>query len=531
MHDNISLLLEETYGYPISTKLNIEILEKKNYKLVNVFTTGNNIFVTGIISKNKSNLNEVSILKEIFDTSYSCKLGFIYTGLTFQGYKYKSKNSDLIKLREFEIYKSSTIKGQLFGKNKETLDLTPIPQKLEILFFNAHSHIRDIDGLHADEALDELCKIIYTKLFDEEATKYNEIYRFQKIIYGNESELSTCISELYKEANEYDKRVYSLRIPGYKRSRGVFDQKINLSSSSLSKVIEEFQEFDFSLTSFDIKGRAFQNLFLPSLRAGMGQYFTPTPIIDLIVKSAMPNARDLILDPFCGSGHFLTKCLDFVRSKETKEKIIDEFAYHKLHGIEKSERMVRVAMTDMRLHGDGHANIRCTDALLPFENYYDIEESSFDFVFTNPPFGSLLGVDTLKSLGSFSLAKNKRRVPLEVLGLERSIQFLKQEGKLAIVLPDSILVNKSTQYVRDWLNNFITINAIISLPIETFSPYGATIKTSIIFLTKKKSLDTNKVFFSIIKNIGYDASGQKIDSNEIEINIQKLRKHLKNEGW
>ena len=90
----------------------------------------------------------------------------------------------------------------------------------------------------------------------------------------------------------------------------------------------------------------------------------PDPIVKLMVNAVAPTEKDLILDPFAGSGHFLTQCLLYVKHNATDidEKRFNEFAFHKLHGIEKSERMVRVAMTDMRLHGDGHSNIRCTDA-------------------------------------------------------------------------------------------------------------------------------------------------------------------------
>ena len=78
--------------------------------------------------------------------------------------------------------------------------------------------------------------------------------------------------------------------------------------------------------------------------------------------------------------------------------------------------MVRVAMTDMRLHGDGHSNVRCTDSLLDFSNYPDIHPESFDLVLTNPPFGSLLGPEALARLGRFEFAQGRRNVPLELLG-------------------------------------------------------------------------------------------------------------------
>ena len=89
----------------------------------------------------------------------------------------------------------------------------------------------------------------------------------------------------------------------------------------------------------------------------MGQYFTPDPVVEMAVKIAQPKPSDLILDPFCGSGHFLTRCLDFVTqaySGSIPEYNLHQFKFFHLHGIEKSERMVRIAMTDMLLHDDGH---------------------------------------------------------------------------------------------------------------------------------------------------------------------------------
>jgi type I restriction enzyme M protein len=526
-------ILEKEFGYPVSSDLKVQILKVDQGTQLNILTKNDSTFACGLLVENNKSFDASGALKKNISNMPGCTLGFIYDGQSISGFRFKSENSELIKLREFEAYRSpqNSIKGEVFGNQKGLKKLTPLNSNLETTFFQAHSHIRDIDGMHADEALDELCKIIYTKLFDEEQYTKKMPYKFQRAIYGNESELATCIHDLYKEANDYDKRVYSLRIPGYKRSRGVFDHPIKLSASTLSKVTEEFEKFDLTSTPLDIKGRAFQNVFLPALRAGMGQYFTPSPIIELIIKGSNPDSRSLILDPFCGSGHFLTESLDFVRSSGTRSKVVDEFAYHKLHGIEKSERMVRIAMTDMRLHGDGHSNIRCTDALLPFENYHDIEPNSFDYVFTNPPFGSLLSASAINSLGEFELAKGRNKFPLEILGLERAIQFLKSNGKLAIVIPESILVNSSMAYAREWLAKKTTINAIISLPIETFSPYGANIKTSVVFLTKAKSKSNNNVLCGKVENIGYDAAGRSLANSDVDLMAVSLREHLCNEGW
>ncbi|MFM6221085.1 MAG: class I SAM-dependent DNA methyltransferase, partial [Dolichospermum sp.] len=225
--------------------------------------------------------------------------------------------------------------------------------------------------------------------------------------------------------------------------------------------VEILQDYSFIDTHQDIKGRTFQKVLAPAIRAGMGQYFTPDAVVRIMVGIVDPTDRDLILDPFCGSGHFLTASLDYVVKKYFKDDSLTDmrnyydFAYFHLHGIEKSERMVRIAVTDMLLHDDGHTNIRNTDALLSFDNYPDIKSIGenntpevFDIVMTNPPFGSI--ADTTQMVGRFALGSGKKKLPLEVLGLERCLQFLKHGGKLAIVLPDAIVANKSTKWIRDW---------------------------------------------------------------------------------
>jgi type I restriction enzyme M protein len=405
------------------------------------------------------------------------------------------------------------------------------------VFFEMHSHIRDIDGLHADEALDEVCKILYAKLYDEEAASPTGRPRAHRWLYGLQEEFAATIRSLYDQANEYDTRVFGLKIPGYQRSRGVFNTPIRLSSPALTKAVESLQDYSLTDSSTDVKGRAFQKVLGPTIRAGMGQYFTPDPITRFAVEVVSPTANDLILDPFCGSAHFLTRCLEFVRraTPRVPQKVLQEFAFGKLHGVEKSDRMVRVAMTDMRLQGDGHSNIRCTDALLSFQNYPDLIPESFDIVLTNPPFGSLLGTEALSQLGDFDLARGRKTVPLEILGLERCIQFLRPGGRLAIVVPDGVLANRNSRYVREWLQSQTKLRAIVSLPIETFSPFGANIKTSIVFVRKWRSGEHRErsypVFMQRIDNVGYDATARHIDGCELDNAAAEATKFIAREGW
>lgn len=426
--------------------------------------------------------------------------------------------------------------------------LTPITEKFEDILFRCHSAIRDIDGLHSDEALDELSKIIYAKIYDERQavdSSMGESFRFQIYGAGNTEEIASNIRDLYKEAVDKDLAVYSQRIPNYERSRGVFKQQIRLSSNALVKVVEILQHYSLLDSKGDIKGRAFQKVLGPAIRAGMGQFFTPDEAVKLAVGIINPDVKELILDPFCGSGHFLTSCLEKVNEKylagEITEYAFNQFKFFHLHGIEKSERMVRIAMCDMALQDDGHTNIRCTDALLSFDNYPDIkalggdenqDPQIFDVVVTNPPFGSLMGGEIGNIIKRFELGKGKKSAPLEILGLERCLQFLKPNGRMAIVLQDGVLTDTGHDSVRTWLHTQAEVVAIISLPDHTFTPYGASPKTSVVFLRKflpnENKVSNKPVFFAKMENIGYDATGRTKGVSETNDIIKAF---FENRGW
>ena len=413
--------------------------------------------------------------------------------------------------------------------------LRPVSTEYERVLFECHSAARDVDGLHADEALDEICKVLYTKIFDERTTTKQPAgtpFRFQTYGASNASEVASNIRSLYEEARNSDIELYSKRIPGYERSRGVFKTQIRLSDAALFRVVERLQEFSLVDSKSDVKGRAFQRILGPAIRAGMGQYFTPDPIVELAVGVIAPKASDIIMDPFCGSGHFLTKALQYVMMNQgatLTPHAVHEFKFFHLHGIEKSDRMVRIAMTDMLLNDDGHTNIRNQDALLSFDNYPDIialrddksnDPAVFDVILTNPPFGSIMRQETLALIGRFDLGHKKKSLPLEVLGLERSIQFLRPGGRLAIVLPEHLMKGKNAAFVRKWLANVAELKAIFFFPEEAFTPFGAMVKTCLCIFQKLKPgdvpTDEDLSFLCEVENLGYDATGRPKAGSEVQ---------------
>lgn len=505
--------LQKEYGYNTSSDSVIIDKPSENLTILSFLTSNNAVFFIVYASDEYSDIDELfrlhpSALDEdcsLFATIHNKQIRF------FQRLR---KAESFIELSTPVYYKHV---------HKTALPKKRLSENVEMLFFEADSILRDNDGMHPDEALDELCKIIFIKLYCEHnMTSIEESSLYCN--YGNSEELAASIRKIYREANDA-----SFKINGEDklcRIRGVFADSLKSSTVAIKKIIHLFKDYSFFESDIDIKARAFQKVYTPAMRSGMGQFFTPLNVIRFIVEALGPRENELVIDPFSGSGHFLAETTNYLRSNTNKtSKSIDEYVKSNLYGIEKSERMVRIAATDFQLYFGKIPSIICSDALLPFDSYAEVSEESFDIVMTNPPFGSILQADAFNYLDGFELLNNRSRVPLEVLGLERSVQLLKPGGRLGIVLPDSIFANKTNSFVREWIKQNLDVIAIIGLPLATFAPFGANIKTSILFAKKPHACskhESNLVFTAQIDDIGYDTKGQMTNGSDWKAVLAKL---------
>ncbi|OQX18426.1 MAG: hypothetical protein BWK75_06670 [Candidatus Altiarchaeales archaeon A3] len=262
-------------------------------------------------------------------------------------------------------------------------------------------------------------------------------------------------------------------------------------------------------------------------RGEFGQYFTPRPIVKFIVSSLPINNNSKVLDTSCGSGGFLLHALDKVREQANDfyDKIKEEkdhfhhwhdFAEKNLFGIEINDKIARTAKMNMIIHDDGHTNVIASDGLLSDAEMQsksgnkEFKYNSFDFIITNPPFGSSIKLNEKAYLKLYELGSKdvdwldikyevtKKRTPrdsqsTEILFLEQCHKFLTEHGYLAIVIPDGILTYSSLQYVRDSIEEMYRIIAVVSMPQTAFSATGAGVKSSVLFLRKQKEKTTEKI--------------------------------------
>jgi type I restriction enzyme M protein len=331
----------------------------------------------------------------------------------------------------------------------------------------------------------------------------------------------------------------------------------------------------------DVLGRAF-DVFLRHKfqKEGVGIYLTPAPVkramVDMVLHDieredyGALTARDAkgrptfrVCDPAAGSGGFLVTLLPQLKrllekmnlSDEERESLWAGMLEYSFVAADSSPRMVRLARLNLALQDAPRArifNIRqslITDWFKP---------CSYDLIFTNPPFGSPKKAEAgelmprFRSDIDFESTRGKGGVmtpspsglavggkptkqgiwkandsgeDLSVLFMDRCLQLLKPGGRLVMIVPDSLLCNAGTRYVREYLigkkdestgqfhGGKAILKAVVSLPSDTFKLAGTGAKTSILYVQKRMSDPANPdrfldqpqtdVFMAVADTLGY----------------------------
>jgi type I restriction enzyme M protein len=572
-----SLVLE--YGYPVK--------RVKNFVSV---TRGSNKLEVDIIVYNDDECLQPHIVVECKQEDVSeaefrqaVEQGFSYAQVIASDVKYvwttsKIKNSyfrfdknkdtrepesdiPAFGVNKLAAYKYVKAAGSMIFKEGEQrfFDIDVVEQsELTRRFKLAHNALWAGGQLNPSEAFDELDKLIFCKIWDErKARKVGTPYDFQII----KEEASNPQDALAKTNKMLFKRIESLYNEGKKEDPEVFKDNIRLTHERVRTIVEYLQDINLSETDLDSKGRAFETFMDSFFRGSFGQYFTPREIVKFIVDVLPITSKSKVLDTSCGSGGFLLHALEKVRKAATEiypnyktdpknylswYNYWHDFARKKLYGIEINEQISRAAKMNMIIHDDGHTNVITADGLLSDISLQQtskndkFEYGTFDFIITNPPFGSAVRLTEQAYLKNYSLGqkdtswldlkntgvKNRDTQSTEVLFIEQCYQFLNESGYLAIVIPDGILTNSSMQYVRDNIEEWFRIIAVVSLPSTAFTATGAGVKSSVLFLRKHAGETTSKLQEK--KKVLQAKTLQEYDYEEQVIRWEKEKKNILN---
>jgi type I restriction enzyme M protein len=432
--------------------------------------------------------------------------------------------------------------------------------------------------LQKQPAFFEFLKIIFCKIHDER----NLLEPVEFYTSSKERNYKDGQASVYKRISKIFEEVK-------KRHCQIFDKndEIKLLPRTVTYLTAELQKYALLTTDIDIKGKAYEELVGSNLRGDRGEFFTPRNVMKMAVAMLNPKENEKVLDSSCGTGGFVVTAMNAVINKLTAKlekqygekegwnadvraifnQKISEIAAENYFGFDINPDLVKATKMNMVMNNDGSGNILQLNSLLPPQEWEEdtkkklakslgISASAirnhrslghFDIIVTNPPFGSKIPIKDQQILEQYDIAhiwnkdddgnwfqteRLQSSVPPEQLFIERILQLLKEGGRTAIVLPDSILGAPGLEYIRHWLIKKTKIIASVDLHADAFQPRNGT-QCSILFLQKKTEKEIAEeeksreiidydIFMTMIDHIGHDKRGGKIFKRDEKGNITML---------
>lgn len=266
--------------------------------------------------------------------------------------------------------------------------------------------------------------------------------------------------------------------------RSVFEDAYNYMKSGqlIRQVINKLEEgLDFNKSQDrHLFGDIYEKILKDLQSAGnAGEYYTPRGVTEFMTRMVNPKLGEIILDPACGTGGFLTCAIEHIRKNDVKTVDDEALLQKSIHGVEKKQLPHLLCITNMILHGlDVPTNIRHDNTLSkPLISYGP--KDRVNVVLTNPPFG---GVEEDGIESNFPTSFRTRETA--DLFLVLIMHLLKQGGRAGVVLPDGTLFGEGVKTtIKEKLLDECNLHTIVRLPNGVFSPYTG-IKTNLLFFSK-----------------------------------------------
>jgi type I restriction enzyme M protein len=563
-------VLAEEYGFPLEAMardvaIPIEVNGRRQRKKADlvVFAPGHShdlanterIVVVRKPGTKPSNLtNGTELLKQLLDGVDACEFGLWTNGrdVVYLRKRRRPVVNDYEELIDFPGVGEAL--DDLDRPDRRMPARVAVADDLRDTVLRCHDYLYGNQSMQAPRVFSEMVKLIFSKIYDERLlrrggghTRQFWVGLTERNTQEGKAAIAARVRSLFARMKK-DPELGSAFRP---------QDEIELRDAPLAWVAAELARYQFLDAELDVKGTAYEAIVASTMKRERGQFFTPPNVVTAMVEILAPEPHERVLDPACGSGRFLVACLDRFRQRAAEsrnprsrtelrrlrnspEVIADASAYARecLFGIDVDPELVRAARMYMLLNNDGHGNLFELNSLEvserdlapdAFAGAEELQFGSFNVVLTNPPFGSAIPIDDPDLLLGYDLGHRfirdeqggwlqragdlHKKMPPEVLFIERCLKWLKPGGRMGIVVPDGILGNPDNEAIRAWILRHTRVLASVDLPVEAFLPQVG-VQASLLFLQKRSDAEVSAltesdypIFMAIAEQVGHDRRG------------------------
>lgn len=362
------------------------------------------------------------------------------------------------------------------------------------------------DGVDYGDYIEQLTYLLFLKMADEKEVKIPKGCGWSSLKTRSGQQLIdhyTGILQKLRDAEGLLGDIFTQAMPR-------FNNPVNLK-----KLIAMIDEEEWTSLGVDVKGEAFEGLLEKAAsegKKGAGQYFTPRPLIQSIVRVMKPDPRGkpdfTVIDPACGSGGFLMVAWEWlyaVAKGAFDRREIGRIKTKTYFGQDLVARPRRLALMNLYLHG-------LTPRIYLGDTIYEPERGDrYDVILTNPPFGNK-GANQAPDRDDFTIATSNKQLNF----VQHCMNILKPGGRAAMVLPDNCLFEDKAGEVFEILMQDCNLHTVLRLPRGTFTPYSQGVKANVVFF--QKGLPTKNVWiFDARANVpGVTKKSRPLTSNHFK---------------
>jgi len=467
------------------------------------------------------------------------------------------------------------------------------------------SSIKKLNSSYTEDEADETVQRIIARFVFIRVCEDRELEesRLLAVIREDRGAIAKNLRKLFEYyRNKYDSKIFAIHSA----------DKVSIDDNVLTEVIQDltgskeaYIKYDFNAINADVLGTIYEQYLGYILkkvgkgvtvakgkthRKEMGIYYTPTYIVEYIVKNTVREyckdktleqiSKIRVLDPACGSGSFLIKAFDELSAiikerikRGEKYDIYDELtlggelllgqkiqiACRNIYGVDLDPKAVEIAQLSILLkllenEGKDHKggkllptilNVRCGNSLIDDsaiagdkafkweEQFKDVfKEGGFDVVIGNPPYVNIYVLSENKKDVEFFQKKFQtahKKFDLYTMFMEASIKKLKLRGKFSFIVPDKWLYLPYGEKLRPFILEKCIINKLVDL--TQFKVFKDAINTPIIFVftkeTNKAIRENNKIQIITPKESAEDIIiGNFITTVIPQITFQKTPKNM-----